>query len=79
MGADNDRRVRVALVTDPDEELTDGVVSLAMIFFAPLFFMLGLGILHRRWSAVIPPLGYWECFVLTMAFAMLVVGSKRVR
>lgn len=79
MSTDLGKIVKVALVTDDAEEVRDGLVSVALLFLAPLFLMLTLGVLHHRWTPSVPLLGYWECFMATATWACLTGGTKRVR
>jgi hypothetical protein len=54
----------------------DWKVSLTILLvLVPLrawFATLGFGVLHNDWSTVIPALGFWACYVLSLAFAGVV-------
>jgi hypothetical protein len=45
-------------------------LGLVVAFPSAWFIMLALGILHHRWASV-PPLGYWETYVLFAALNLI--------
>lgn len=57
----------------------------ALIWWRPFVMMLALGILHHEVAPAVPPLGFWESWVLLMAVNFLtgrfdlktLVGKKK--
>ena len=54
-----------------DGQTFRSVVSLFVVIVVTRAFllMLALGILHLQWSASVPALSFWECTVLSAAYA----------